>query len=174
MKTESPPDASAGVSGASNPRPATPESSNPSAPQTAADAFHDATARLVEIREYVSFYLAAKADALKLSVRSAVFYAVLGVVGLIAASAAVVVAVTLLLIGIAHGLGALFGGHLWLGDLIVGIVILGVIALGAKMAVSKVFGSSRTKTVEKYESRKRVQRNRFGHDLNRQPQRQAR
>jgi hypothetical protein len=165
MKTESPPDAHSSAPGPSAPPRATPESSEPSAQETAAAAFRDAMARVAEIREYISFYLAARADAFKLSVRSAVFYAILGVIGLIAASAAIVVAVSLLLIGISHGLGAAMGGRWWLGDLVVGVVVLGLIALMAKAAVSKVFGLSRKQTVEKYESRKRDQRTQFGHDI---------
>ena len=132
---------------------------------SAGEAFGDASKRFGEIREYLAYYVAVQTDAMKLRLRNGLFYAVLGIVALLAASAAVVVAVTLLLTGIAHGLGSLLGSRDWLGDLIVGIVILGVIAIAARVGINMTIGSSRKKTVEKYESRKRDQRNRFGHDV---------
>jgi len=137
-------------------------------PAAASAAFADAKERLAELREYVSFYLAAKSDAFKLSVRNAVFYAVLGVVGLLAGAAAIVTAVVLLIVGIADGIGSAFGRFGWLGDIIIGVAILGLIALGAKVALSKVFGASRKAMVEKYESRKHNQRQRFGRDIDSQ------
>lgn len=168
MNTQSPPDAPPGAAGKSASRPESTDSA-PSAHETAAAAFADAKARLGEIREYISYYLAAKADAFKLSLRTAVFYAALGVIGLIGGAAAIVVAVALLLVGGAHGIGAALGDRMWLGDLILGAVVLALLALGARIAISKVFGASRKQTVEKYESRKREQRTRFGHDVGTPP-----
>ncbi len=136
-----------------------------SAEATAAAAFHDAAARLAEIKEYASYFLAAKADALKLTVRNILVYAVLGVMALLMAGTAVIASVVLLLSGIAHGLGALFGGMYWLGDLVVGLVVLGAIAAGAVIGISMLTKSSRRSTVEKYESRKFAQHARFGQDV---------
>src|SRR5436190_1352266 len=82
------------------------------APQGApAEAMKDLRKRLGEIGEYASYYLAAKSDAFKLSMKNAAVYAALVVVGLIASVALVVTAVVLMCTGIAGGLGALFGGH---------------------------------------------------------------
>ena len=117
-------------------------------------AFAELRIRIEEIREYVSYFLAVKADELKLVVRNTVVYAVLGIVGLLAAAAAVVTAVVMLLTGAAHGLGTAMG-NMWLGDLVVGAGLLIVVGLGAVLALSSVTRSSRKNMVEKYENRKR-------------------
>jgi hypothetical protein len=44
-------------------------------------------------------------------------------------------------------------------------VMLVIVAIAARMGLSMVTGSTRLRTVEKYESRKRQQRDRFGHDV---------
>jgi hypothetical protein len=134
------------------------------AAESAGAAFHDAAKRIAEVKEYILYYVAVQADAAKLAVRNAAIYAVLGIVALLAAGAAVVIAVALLLVGIARGIGEWLH-HPWLGDLIVGIVILAAIALGAKIALSGMTRSFRKNTVKKYESLQRQQRSRFGHDV---------
>src|SRR5215208_4014176 len=73
------------------------------------EAFRAVGARFGELAEYISYFIAAKTDGLKLSVRNMVVMAVLGVVVLIAAGALVVSAVVLLCWGIAMGLSSLFG-----------------------------------------------------------------
>src|SRR5204863_5692107 len=83
-------------------------------PDAPAEALKDFRKRLGELGEYVSYYFAAKSDAFKLSLKNAVVYAALGVVGLIAAGALLVTAVVLLCTGIAGGLGRLFGERYWL------------------------------------------------------------
>ncbi|HET6247829.1 MAG TPA: hypothetical protein VFE47_09035 [Tepidisphaeraceae bacterium] len=138
---------------------------DPPVDETASAAFHDAAKRLAEIREYIGYYIAVQADAARLAVRNAIFYAALGILGLFAAAAAVVAAVVLFLIGIAQVIGAALGGRVWAGELIVGVVVLAALALGAKIASSSITGSSRRKTVQKYESLQRKQRTRFGQSV---------
>jgi hypothetical protein len=121
--------------------------------------------QLKELQEYVGHYLAAKSDALKLSVRNVVLYAALGILGLFAAIAFAATAVVLLCIGIAHGLGVLFGERYWLGDIVLAVVFLGAMALGVKIAIDKVMKTSKATTVGKYEQRERAQRQQFGHDV---------
>lgn len=125
----------------------------------------DAVARWAEVKEYLGYFLATKVDALRLSIRQAIFYAALGVIGLLAAVAGVVTAVVLLLIGAAHLISVLLGGRQWAGELIVGATVIGSIALATFIVLSKLTRTSRTQTVKKYESRKRQQRLRFGHDV---------
>src|SRR4051794_10920841 len=84
---------------------------------TPASAFTDFADRLAEVREYASYYVKARVDRMKVSVRNIAVMAALGIVGLIAAGALVVTAVVLLCQGIALGLATLFGGRMWLGDL---------------------------------------------------------
>ncbi|HZL33871.1 MAG TPA: hypothetical protein VFC78_01095 [Tepidisphaeraceae bacterium] len=128
-------------------------------------ALREALNRLGEVKEYAAYFLAAKIDALKISARNIGVYVALGLLGACAGVAVVVVGVVLLLIGAAHGIGAALGGMYWLGDLIIGVVVLAVVGAGAVFAASKLTGSTRKKTVEKYESRKRDQRIRYGHDV---------
>jgi hypothetical protein len=129
------------------------------------EALHVAMARLAELREYAAYFIAAKMDGIKIGLRNAGIYAALGVLGAIAGASFIVVAATLLLIGCAHGLGALFGGRDWLGDLIVGVVVLAAVAIGAVLGLKMITGTSRKKTVEKYETRQHQQRRSYGHDV---------
>ena len=138
---------------------------NPDSTEPASAAFHDAAKRIAEVKEYVRYYIAVQMDAAKLAVRSTVVCAILGIIGLLATGSAVVMAVVLLLWGIAQGIGTALGNRFWLGDLIVGVGVLGALALAAKIAGSMLIGSSRRKTVKKYESLQRQQRTRFGHDV---------
>lgn len=125
---------------------------------------------LTELREYISYYLASSADSVKLSVRSALIKAVMGIVGLLAASAVVITAAVLLLTGMAHGLAVLFGNRLWAGELTTGVVVLAATAAGVYLGVSRLTKSSRRKTIEKYERRQDQQRAAFGHDVHQRAQ----
>jgi len=118
-----------------------------------------------ELKEYAAYYASAKWDGIKLSVRQIVIYAALGVMGLFVGGAMLVMSVILLLNGIAGGLGALFGHHLWLGNLVLGAVLLGLLFGGAILGLKWITGKSKHKTVQKYESRKRQQRAEYGHDV---------
>src|SRR3954462_40778 len=89
------------------------------------EAFKEAGARLGELKEFASYYVAAKLDAWKVTGRNLGIYAALGIVGLIAASAIITTAAVLLLVGIAWGLGALLWHQYWLGALLVGLLVLG-------------------------------------------------
>jgi len=128
------------------------------------DAFRDISERIAQLKAYASYYLAAKMDGIKLSARNAGIYAALGVVGLLAGGTIIVMAAALVILGIAHGLGSLFG-HGWLCDLITGIVILGIIAAGVVFGLRAVTNSSRKRTVEKYEQWQHEQRQEFGTDV---------
>jgi hypothetical protein len=133
--------------------------------QSPADTLKDISARLAELREYISYYLAAKADGLKISLRNLGVYAALGVVGLMAGGAFVVTLVVLLLRGIAGGLGALFHDRLWAGELVTAVLFLALMAVGVMFAMKKLTGSSRERTVKKYASRQQQQRAQFGTDV---------
>src|SRR4051794_1909842 len=84
--------------------------------ESPSQAFHHAQMRLSELAEYVGYFISAKVDGIKLTVRNVAIFAALGIVGLIAAGGMVVTSVVLLCYGIARGLGVLFGGRIWLGD----------------------------------------------------------
>jgi len=120
---------------------------------------------LGEMREYVSYYLTTSADSVKLSIRNAVLYGVLGLLGLIVGAALLVTAAVLVLQGIANGLTILFDGRAWAGQLTTGMVVLVLAALVTWFGLKRLMNSSRQKTIEKYEHRRNQQRAAFGHDV---------
>jgi hypothetical protein len=130
-----------------------------------AAAWGDAFARFGEVREYAAYYVKARVDALKLSLRNLILMVALGIIGAFAGGALVVMAVVLLCIGIAHGLGELFGGRLWLGDLVTAILLLGAIGATVYIAVTRVTKTSKERVVKAYEQRKRQQRADHGVDV---------
>jgi putative superfamily III holin-X len=132
---------------------------------TPAENFRKAMDRVGELKEYASYFVAAKLDGIKVSLRNAGIYAALGVIGAVAAATMVVVSVVLLLVGAAHALGALFGGRDWAGDLIIGVLILGLMAVGVIVGLKMLTKSFHKTLVDKYESRQHDQRRSFGHDV---------
>ncbi|HEX8521962.1 MAG TPA: hypothetical protein VF669_06875 [Tepidisphaeraceae bacterium] len=132
------------------------------------DALRDASARIAELKDFVAYYLAAKTDGIKASVRNLVLYAVLGVVGLMALAGIVITASVLLVQGIAIGLTWLFGGHMATGYVVASLLVLGAIFGGAFLGIQMLTKSSRKQTKEKYEHWKQEQRFRFGTDVRQQ------
>jgi hypothetical protein len=129
------------------------------------EALRGGLSQLGEVREYLTYYLAAKADGVKVSLRNLAVYAVLGILGMAVGVAVLATTGVLLLVGIAQGLGRLFGGREWLGDIVVAVVILGTVAGGAFFGLRWLTNTSRKKLVSKYEDRQRKQRYEYGHDI---------
>jgi hypothetical protein len=129
-----------------------------------AEALHAAKVHFAELREYLSYYVAAKSDAFKASFRNLGLMIGLGMLGLMLGGAFVITAAVLLLNGLAGGVGALFNRP-WLGQLIVGFVLVAGIGGGAFWFYSRATRAAREKTVKKYESRKRKQRDQFRTDV---------
>jgi hypothetical protein len=134
-------------------------------PNPATAAFHRLTGDLEELKEYAGHYVAAKIDGFRRTVRNLGLYAALGVLGLIVGGAVLATAAGLIIVGLAEGLGRLFGYRYWLGDIVAGVVVLGAIAASVWFMMNKLTGSWHAQTVKKYEERKRSQRERFGHDV---------
>lgn len=132
---------------------------------TSGEAFAEAMHQLGEMKEYASYYLAAKLDSWKASVRNLLLYAVLGLVALIAGAGVLVTAAVLLLAGLAGALGDLLGDKRWAGDLIVGLLVLGGTLAGTWWMMARMTRNWRKQTVAKYEDRKRQQRKNYGHDV---------
>ncbi len=118
-----------------------------------------------ELREYVSYYAAARADSVKCFVRNAIGRLVLAALGFVAVAALIVMASWLVLSGISQGAGALFGDQAWIGTLLTGVVALAAVGLGMLCAASMRRNASRKRTVRKYETRNGRQRARFGRDV---------
>lgn len=131
-----------------------------------AEAFKDVGFRLGELKEFGSYYVAAKADALKVSLRNVGMYAALGVVGLIAGSAIISTAAVLLLVGLAIAIGKPFNpDQPWVGAIVVGLLVLGGLAGGIIYFMKSMTNTSRKRLAEKYENRQRDQRIQFGEDV---------
>jgi hypothetical protein len=141
------------------PRPAEPPDNGDFTP---ADALRDAFARFAELKEFVAYYISARVDSIKLSVRNIGIYAALGIMAMFGGAAVVVTAIVLLLVGIAGAFAAVFPNHPWLGDIITAVIFLGVLAGGVIIGVRWLTGSFRNRTINKYESRQSRQRQQFG------------
>ena len=142
--------------------------------QAPPEALKDISTRLSELGEYVSYYIGAKVDGIKVSVRNVGIMAGLGVVGLIAGGAFLATLMVLLLRGIAYGLGDLLWDKWWLGELITAVLFLGGIGLGVMIVMKKLTKSSRERTAKKYAARQQSERVKFGTDVCERAQNPAR
>jgi hypothetical protein len=129
------------------------------------EALHDALKQLAETVTFAQYYVAAIIDGYKSAAKRAGLYAIVGIFTLIFAVAVLVTATVMALYGAAHGLGALFGGRVWLGELIVGVGALAWIVLAVWLLFRKMRRTWHEQTVAKYESLKRRQRTGFGRDV---------
>jgi hypothetical protein len=119
------------------------------------------TRLIAETKEYAAYYLGARIDGIKASVRNLGVYAGLGIVGLIALSAFVTTTVVLFLVGIALGLNRLTHSW-WIGPFVVGAVFLALIGGGIVFGLKALMNSFRKATVNKYEQRQNWERGQFG------------
>ena len=133
--------------------------------QAPPEALKDIATRFSELGEYVSYYIGAKVDGIKVSLRNVGIMAGLGVVGLFAGGAFVATLMVLLLRGIAYGLGDLLWDKWWLGELITAVLFLGVIGVGVMIGMKKLTKSSRERTAKKYAARQQTERAKFGTDV---------
>jgi membrane protein implicated in regulation of membrane protease activity len=130
-----------------------------------ADAFRDLGTRLAEMGEYVNYYISARLDKLKATVRKAGVYAAIGVVAAIALASFVVTTIVLLCIGVAGMLTAAFGGRAWAGNLVTAILFLALLAGAIWFGYRKLTRASRERTLAKYAQRQQQQRAQFGTDV---------
>ncbi|MCE9606018.1 MAG: phage holin family protein [Planctomycetia bacterium] len=132
---------------------------------TAAELFAPLMAHFEELREYIAYYFAAQTDLVRAKVRKLVLYALLAVAGATALLTTLVVAVVMVLIGIAGGLGELIAHRPWAGSLVTGGVLLAVAFGTVRLVLPQWLLTSRRKIKEKYDRRRQTQRARFGHDV---------
>lgn len=118
--------------------------------------------QIQELREYVSYYVAAKTDAVRCSAQNAARRVVLAVLSLVGVGSLIVLGTWFVLSGTAQGLGTLFGDKPWIGTLLSGIAALTGVVTGVQVLAAVHRKSDRRKVVEKYESRRASQRARFG------------
>jgi hypothetical protein len=120
---------------------------------------------LAALAEYFSYYLAVRADSLRLRMRRAVAWAIVAAIALLAACTVLVVAVVLLLAGMANGLAVLCGGRLWAGQLLVGFIVLFGAGLAIGIGSARQIRASLRQTRDKYEQWQSKQRAKFGEDV---------
>ena len=132
-----------------------------------AEAFKEAASRFAELKEYAGYYVAAKADSIKVTLRNIALYAVLGIVGGIVGLGVLIAAAVMLLNGLSGLIGEIFPEKWehWGGDLVLGLLLVGGAAAAVIFGLKSITGSSRKRTIEKYENRKRDERNVYGHDV---------
>jgi hypothetical protein len=104
-----------------------------------------------ELSEYFSYFVTAKTDSAKLSVRQFVLRVVLITFGFVAIAGLIVIASWLILSGVAGGLSGLFGNRPWAGSFTTGILILGGLWLGTYYSMAKRNKLARDRTAKKYE-----------------------
>ena len=115
-----------------------------------------------EVVEYANFYVEARKDMVRASVRSLIWKAIFGLIAALAGVTVIIVAVVYFLSGIAHGLGRLFGDELWLGELTTAVAVFVVLVITALIGIRSMNRKSRERTLGKYERRQQQQRERFG------------
>jgi len=138
--------------------------------QAPSQALKDIGNRLSELSEYVSYFLTAKVDGLKLTLRNVGIMAGLGVVGLMALGGFVITLMVMLLRGIAYGLGDLMGDRWWLGELLTAVAFLALMGVGVMIGLKKIGKSSRERTAKKYAARQQQERVKFGTDVHQRAQ----
>jgi hypothetical protein len=104
-----------------------------------------------ELGVYFSYFMTAKTDSVKLSLRHVVIWVVSAALGFVAVGGLIVIASWLMLSGLAEGLGGLFGNRSWVGSLLTGFLLLAGLGLGMYYIVAKRNQIARERTAQKYE-----------------------
>jgi hypothetical protein len=154
--------------GAFQPEAAAPDDQEPTGPA----AVRQLWSQVEELGEFARFYLAARMDAVRASLRKFAVALVLVAVGLVVIGSLLVTALVVLILGIGDGIGQALGDRLWAGYLITGGGLLLILGLTLFAAIRRLARSSRERTVLKYEQLRRQQKARFGHDVREQAGRQ--
>ena len=157
-RTQEPPVSSSGDGGPSAEQAS--ESGAFSRPNPWADLYRD----LAALRMYVSHYLAARSDKFKARVRVALIRGALGLVAAAVAATALIVAIVLLGLGVAHGLAVLLGS-VWAGELLAGGGFLIVMAVGVWAGLGFLRIRSQNRIRRKYERRREQERRLTGRDV---------
>lgn len=155
----------AGLPVAEGAPPVTPNKKREGDGMTTPDALRQVLQQARELKEYVVYYLSARADRAKLGVRNALLWTVLGVLGCVALSGVFITASWFVLSGVAGGLSVLFGDRLWIGNIVTGFLAAAGVGLGVWYVVATRINASLKRTVHKYEERKARQRKEFGRSI---------
>jgi uncharacterized membrane protein len=120
--------------------------------------------KLSELFEYASEYIAVRQDKLKAGLRRLIIKAVIALFAALVGLTALVVAVVLLMVGLAGWIGTLLGSEP-AGGIVVGGGLCLIAAAALLVGLRQWGSSSRRKTISKYERRHAKQRARFSNDV---------
>src|SRR5262249_55899137 len=132
---------------------------------TGPDALDEALRHAAEARDYFAYWLAAQADRVKLRLRRAAMWAIVGLAALAILLAIVMTAAALLLVGVADLISKLIGGQSWLGEVVPGVGLLLIVALAVALGLWSWKKSSFEAVRHRFAARRRRQRAKFGHSI---------
>jgi len=124
-------------------------SQQPSSPETG--EIHLLLQQLNELGASFLQYLSAKADGVKLSLRTGVVVLAAFTFAFIVTTCAAVMATWFVLCGAAGGLSELFGGRPWAGSLATGVLFAATLGIGTYGLFRRLEKSSRKRIIAKYE-----------------------
>jgi hypothetical protein len=104
-----------------------------------------------DLGEYFSYFVTAKTDSVKLSLRYVILYVVFAALGFVTVGGLIVIASWLMLSGVAEGLAELFGNRSWAGSLMTGFLLLAGLGLGTYYTLAHRNRIARERTAQKYE-----------------------
>ncbi len=149
-----------------DPTPSTSANDRASNPHASAESLQNAASYLAEVREYALHYLAAKLAIAKLNGRRIAIIVGIAAVGFLVVGAMLVSATVLLLLGASNAIGTAFNPPKpWIGQMTIGLVFIGGTLLATWLVLRKATNTSRRKTIETFEHRRREQKQRVGHDV---------
>jgi hypothetical protein len=94
-----------------------------------------------------------------------VLWTLLGIALALAGLTAIIVAIVMVLTGLARGVGLLLGEQDWAGLLVIGIGVLGLIAAAGYISIRAWSRRLARATEEKYERRREKERSELGSDV---------
>lgn len=137
---------------------------NPAGSQNPDDLWAPLFKQVAELREYASYYVAARADLIRLKLRRLLIVIAMGVVALVCGVSLAIGAIVYLLQGLAGGLGEWLGRP-WAGQLVAGCSLLLLFAFGGYLAVSLSERRKRRQIGTYYEHRREQQSAAFGQNV---------
>lgn len=139
--------------------------SQPAAEPSGPDAFAEAVERLREAQDYFAYLLAVEFDRVRLYIRRAASWAILGLAGVAVLVAILMTAAGLLVWGISDLIARALGQPMWVGAVITGGSVLLFGATGLALVLWSWNWSAFSSLRSRYAKRRRRQRERFGRTI---------
>lgn len=107
--------------------------------------------RIGELLEHFTHYLGVRKDLAAAKARRVLLKLIAAAAAAVVLAAIVFTAAGLVVVGIAHGLGTLFGNRMWLGELVTGAGLLAMMAAALWILLGKWRKDACQRTIQKYE-----------------------